>query len=142
MRPLTVSEPVLRERACGEEGSPRVILKGAAGAGAVQMISISSIWCKPSSDGRVEVRFTISRDSCARRECGTSADAEAGRDQRGLEHCAESHDVRMSCNGCFYPSDHGVVVAVHGQIPSSVERYSGMARVVVPNPKIVLSLED
>ena len=60
MRPLTVSEPVLRERACGEEGSPRVILKGAAGAGAVQMISIFSIWYNPSSDGRVEVRFTIS----------------------------------------------------------------------------------
>ena len=23
----------------------------------------------------------------------------------------------VGCNGCFYPSDHGVVVAVDGQIP-------------------------
>lgn len=46
-----------------------------------------------------------------------------------------------SCNGCFYPSDRGVV-AVDGQIPSDGRRIFRDGRGVVPDPKIVLSLED
>ena len=55
-----------------------MILKGAVGAGAIQMISILSICCNPSSEGRVEMRFTIGQDSCTGREGGASANSRAG----------------------------------------------------------------
>lgn len=66
----------------------------------------------------------------------------------GLEATSEGWNIVRrammgceSCNGWFYPEDRGVVV-VDGQIPRTGGRYSGMAGVVVPDPKIVLSLEE
>lgn len=39
-----------------------------------------------------EVRYTVSEDASTARKSGANADTGAGGSQRGLEHCAESHD--------------------------------------------------